>query len=53
VTLNRPRSKLLSLHYIVSKVMPYVATCCLVLWYTVWNGNSVAQIHVPENVFLL
>jgi len=33
MTLNRPGSKLLTLHYIVSRVMPYVASCCLVLYY--------------------
>jgi len=46
MTLNRPRSKLLTLHYIVTVVMPYVATCCLVLWCMGWNGNSIGQIHV-------
>jgi len=53
VTLNHARSKLLTLHYIVNRVMPYVATCYLVLWYMVWNGNSIGQIHVPQNIFLV
>jgi len=53
MTLNCPRSKLLTPHYIVSRVMPYVATCCLVLWYMVWNRNSIGQIHVPQTTFLL
>jgi len=42
-----------TLHYIASRVMPYMTTCCLVLWYMVWNGNSIGQIHVPWNVFLV
>jgi len=43
VILNRPRSKSPTLDYIVNKVIPYiVATCCLLLWYMVWNGNFVA-----------
>jgi len=50
MTLNRPRSKLPTVNYIVSTVMPYVATWW---WYMIWNGNSIGQIRVPQNVFLV
>jgi len=39
--------KLLTPYYIISRIIPYMATWCLVLWYMGWNGNSIGQIHVP------
>jgi len=28
--------------------MPYVATCCLVLWYRGWNGNMLITFRVSR-----
>jgi len=42
------RYKLLAFHYIVSRIMSYIANLLGYLRY-----NSSGQLHIPQNVFLV